>query len=163
MKTIQQDVLEIAVYSKKGALLADLNLTKEVSLRTEYSEEETLLFVEEAVQDTDMMELLGEKVAQNLSDFEKNSFTTPEVNVIKFSSNPKPMKLKIVGTGIDYNLKTAEIEHDIKIIFPNVELIRENNFTFGSGEVHVPVYKFRVLPYDDEGNLYEMQLKKRKQ
>lgn len=163
MKTVQQDVLEIDVYDEKGNLITNLNYTREVKLRVVTNvTAEHILFIEDGVQNTKMLELLGEKVEQNLSDFEKNSFTTPEVNVIKFNANPKTTKLKVVGTGIDYNLDTAQIGHDIKIIFPNVELIKDNEFIFGAGEVYPPVYKLLVLPYNDAGDLYEVQMKERK-
>lgn len=164
MKTIQQDVLEVAIYGVNGKFLNNLNITKEVQLKTQEDKEgNTYLYVQEACQDLNMLELLGEKIVNNVSDFEKDSFTTPDVNLIRFSNNTAPVKLKVVGTGIDYNLKTLEIEHDIKIISPKVELIRNNEFTFGAGEVQQPTYKFKVLPFDDDsGDLYEMQFKKRK-
>lgn len=162
MKTIQQDVLEIDVYDENGKFITDLHFTRQVKIRTADKDNETHLYIEDATQNTNMLELLGNKITQSLSDFDKNSFATPEVNTIKFSKNPKPVKLKIVGTGIDYNLDTAEVEHDIKFIFPNVRLIRDNEFTFSHGEGSIPTYKFEVLPYDEDDNLYDIQLKKRK-
>lgn len=162
MNTIQQDVLEITVYDERGSFITDLKFNKKVSLETVKAGTMTYLTVTDVVQNLDMLELLGEKVLNSKTDFEKDNFESPEVTVIKFSENSPRKKLKLVGTGIDYNLDTSEVEHDIKIIFPNVELIKENNLTFGAGEVQTPKYKFKVLPYDAEGNLYDMQFKKRK-
>lgn len=162
MNIIQQDVLEIAVYDENGVFITDLKFNKKVSLETVKAGTMTYLTVTDAVQNLDMLELLGEKVLNSKTDFEKDSFDSPEVTIIRFSEMPPRKKLKLVGTGIDYNLDTSEVEHDIKIIFPNVELIKENNLTFGAGEVQTPKYKFKVLPYDEEGNLYDMQFKKRK-
>lgn len=162
MNTIQQDVLDITVYDEEGTFITDLKFNKEVSLETVEAGASTYLTITNVVQNLNMLELLGEKILDNKSDFEKDSFDSPEVTIIRFSENPPRKKLKLVGTGIDYNLDTSEVEHDIKIIFPNVELIKENNLTFGAGEVQTPKYKFKVLPYDEEGNLYDMQFKKRK-
>lgn len=164
MKAIQRDVLDVTIYDERGKFLNKLNFAKKVQLKIQDDEEgNTYLYVQEACQDLNMLELLGEKVINNISDFEKESFATPDVNLIRFSNNAAPVKLKVIGTGVDYSLKTSEIEHDIKIIFPNVELIRNNDFIFCAGEEQQPVYKFKVLPFDeDSGVLYEMQFKKRK-
>lgn len=163
MHTIQQDVLDITVYDENGAFITDLKFNKEISLETVKEGMSTYLTITDAVQNLNMLELLGEKILDDKSDFEKDSFTSPEVSIIKFSEKPSRKKLKLVATGIDYSLETSEIEHDIKIIFPNVEILKENKFVFAAGEVQTPKYKFRVLPYDEEGNLYDMQFKKRKQ
>lgn len=166
MKTIQQDVLEIAIYDENGKFLNEIKFGKEVELKSfqdsSNKQEGYYLYVRDAVQDMNMLELLGEKIDDNKSDFEKDSFSSPEVNTVRFSVNPKSRKLKVVGTGIDYSLDTAEVEHDIKIIFPNVELVVSNDFVFESGQVHEPIYEFKVLPFNENGDLYEMQFKKRK-
>jgi len=162
MITVQQDVLDVSVYDEDGKFLTELKFNQKVGFTLNNRNENAYLSIQDAVQNLGMLSLLGESIENSIkSDFDANTFTKPDVKIIKFNNSSKPTKLKLVATGLDYNTDTAEIEHDIKIIFPKVELMKEHEFIFKAGEAQPPSYSFRIKPYNDAGDLYEMQFKKR--
>src|SRR6185312_2944462 len=129
MITVQQDVLDVSVYDEDGKFLTELKFNQKVGFTLNNRNENAYLSIQDAVQNLGMLSLLGESIENSIkSDFDANIFTKPDVKIIKFNNNSKPTKLKLVATGLDYNTDTAEIEHDIKIIFPKVELMKEHEF-----------------------------------
>lgn len=161
MNTVWQDTINLEVYNKNGEFVERLDFIREGSLA--YMEDDSMSFlsVGEALNNIKMLELLSKK-SKKSTDFNDSVKNPQKKKTLTFNSKDRNIELKLIANSIDYNLDTGDIEHDIRIIMPKVELLKHQKFELGAGEVHTPEYVFAILPYNEEGDLFQMEFIKRK-
>ena len=107
-----------------------------------------------------MFSLLGTAKEDVKTDFEKDSKPV-KTKKISFNSREQIVKLKLIGRGITYDIDTANVSYDFKIIIPNVELKKNLDFGLSVGESYSPSYEFNILEFNDDGDLFEIEFTER--
>jgi hypothetical protein len=158
---ILQDVIDLDVFDEKGNLITQIKSMVKGTLVYRDRKHESTLSVKDALFNLDMLKQLGKAVTEeSKSDFDKQLLGKQDT-VIKFNIKKKSQKLKLIGKGIMYDVNTGQVSHDFQVIIPNVEYRNNYEMKLECGELFNPDYTFLIIPYNDEGDLFDIRLTER--
>lgn len=151
------DVIDLMVFNKKGKLLAKLESIKENDLNYSQYSNENYLLIKDALLNTDILEVLGNKESENKNDYEKE--LSMESNTICFGSK-KNVDCKLIGIGY---LKETTNGMNVKFKFeiPKAEMVNKLqikstcDYNDGSSDFD---YVFKIYPFNDEGDLFKLHI-----
>ena len=162
MRTYIQDVIDLDVFDEEGKLVTQIKTVREGSLHYRVSDDNSYLVIDEALFNIPMLEKIGNKVVNDeVSDFEKARSNHKEETVIRFNKGHAHPKFKLVGRGLIYDADTACVSHDFTLIMPNVQLVDGYSLELRNNDVFTPNYTFKIDPYNDDEDIFELRLKER--
>lgn len=162
MSTVWQNAIDLEVYDEEGNFVERLNIIQKDTLVYTETVGVSYLSIVNATNSIKMLELLAKDSPNKRSDFEKATDSTNEKKVLTFNQREKRRKLKLIANSVSYNLETGDVEHDVRIAMPNVEMVRDYEINAEVGEVYTPEYVFAILPYNEDEDAFQIELIKRK-
>lgn len=157
---IIQDVIDLDVFDESGKLVTQIKSMDKGTLF--HNAHESTLTVRDVLFNLEMLKLIGEDVEKELkSDFD-SALSEGDETIIRFNRKQESKKLKLIGRGVIYATDTANISHDFQVIMPSASLIAGHKFEFDTDEVQRPTYRFHLLPFNEDGDLFEIRLTERK-
>ncbi|MGG0667871.1 hypothetical protein ABE073_04995 [Lederbergia citrisecunda] len=166
MNTILMDTINLSVFDEDGKLITKIKTAKGASLRHNDRRGDSYLIIDDVLLNLKMLEAISEKEERkSLNDFDKVLQSSSEETVLKFKqriSDKEQPKFKLIGEGILYSPETSTVSHDFKIIVQEAIYVNGLEMEFENREAFTPSYSFKLLPYNDEKDVFDLRLKERK-
>lgn len=154
-KIIGQCVIDLYVFDENGKLITKILKSTENSIKYKTENGNSYILSDDITFNEKLIELYGQVITNEYTDFDSMINKNPR-KTIRFNKKNPCRQFKLIAIGEIVNNSNEKIEN-LKIIIPKATLVQSHELNFQNGTVDVQKYKFKILPFNEEGDLFDLQ------